>query len=213
MKALFLSLLFLIPNLLSAQVYTRNYEVKSSDKRVGEVTAVKHADGELVQYDITSDVYMTLIFQIHVSYKVQANFKDGVLVSSSATVYLNEKVQNQVDVLRTGDHYTVTKDGHKTRIYGDIKFSSAKLYFSRPDDVKKVFSETGGEIKDLVKTSDGKFRLKNPEKESEVNTYKYSSDQGLHSVKIERSLFPDIELVHVREPGEIETKEEEKEDK
>ncbi len=209
MKALFLSLIVLIPVFVNAQVYTRNYEVESSDKRVGDVTAVKHADGELVQYDITSDVYMTLLFNIHVSYKVQANFKDGLLVSSSATVYLNGRVQDQVDVLRTGDHYTVTKDDHKTRIYGDIAYSSAKLYFSRPDNIKKVFSETGGEMKDLVKTSDGNVRRKNSEKESEVNTYKYSSDQGLHSVLIERSLFPDIELKHVREPGKIETTEEE----
>ncbi|MCA1762310.1 MAG: DUF6134 family protein [Cryomorphaceae bacterium] len=211
MKALLLALAICISTALSAQVYTRNYEVKSSDKRVGEVTAVKHADGDLEQYDISSDVYMTLLFKIHVSYKVQANFKDGILVSSSATVYLNERIQDEVDVMRTGDHYTVTTNGHKTRIYGDIEYSSAKLYFSRPDEVKKVFSETNGELKDLVKTSDGNFRLKNPEKESEVNTYKYSSDQGLHSVLIERSMFPDIKLVHVREPGEIETREKEEE--
>jgi hypothetical protein len=205
--ALILSLL-LFSNTLFSQVYSRSYEVKSGDKRVGEIHATKHASGEVVQYEVTSDVYMTLLFSIHVSYKVQANFKEGVMVSSSATVYINDRVQNDVNVERTGDHYTVEMDGHTTRIYEDIEFSSAKLYFSKPGkDVKHVFSETNGIMKNLAETADGKFRLKEPDNNSAVNTYTYSSEQGLHSIVIERSLFPTLDVRHVREPREAETKE------
>jgi len=202
--------LLLLSNTLLSQVYSRSYEVKSGDKRVGEIHATKHASGEVVQYEVTSDVYMTLLFSIHVSYKVQANFKEGVLVSSSATVYINDRVQNDVNVERTGDHYTVEMDGHTTRIYEDIKFSSAKLYFSKPgENIKKVFSETNGIMKTLTETADGNFRLKDPDNSSAVNTYTYSSDQGLHSIVIERSLFPTLEVKHVREPREAETREKE----
>jgi len=206
--ALILSLI-LLGNTLFGQVYSRNFEVKSGDKRVGEIHATKHASGEVVQYEVSSDVYMTMLFSIHVSYKVQANFKEGVMVSSSATVYINDRVQNDVNVVRTGDHYTVEMDGHTTRIYDDIKFSSAKLYFSKPEDIKKVFSETNGIMKTLTETADGNFRLKDPDSNSSVNTYSYSSEQGLHSIIIERSLFPTLEVKHVREPREAETKEKE----
>ena len=201
--------LLLFSNSLFSQVYSRSYEVKSGDKRVGEIHATKHASGEVVQYEVSSDVYMTMLFSIHVSYKVQANFKEGVMVSSSATVYINDRVQNDVNVERTGDHYTVEMDGHTTRIYEDIKFSSAKLYFDKPEDIKQIFSETNGIMKPLTETADGKFRLKDPDSKSSVNTYTYSSEQGLHSIIIERSLFPTLEVKHVREPREAETKEKE----
>lgn len=208
MSKLYFLLLLLISQQVYGQVYSRSYEVKSGDKRVGEIHATKHASGEVVQYEVTSDVYMTLLFSIHVSYKVQANFKEGVMVSSSATVYINDRVQNDVNVERTGDHYTVEMDGHTTRIYEDIKFSSAKLYFSKPgENIKQVFSETNGIMKTLTETADGNFRLKDPDSNSSVNTYNYSSEQGLHSIVIERSLFPTLDVKHVREPREAETKE------
>ena len=204
--ALLFSFLF-VSTCLLGQVYTRSYEVKSGDKRVGEINATKHVSGEVVQYEVTSDVYMTMIFSIHVSYKVQANFKEGVMVSSSATVYINDRVQNKVDAERTGDHYTVNIDGHTSRIYEDITFSSAKLYFSKPEKIKEVFSETNGIMKNLSETADGNFRLKDPDKDSSVNTYTYSSEQGLHSIVIERSLFPTLNVSHVRSPREAETRE------
>ena len=71
--------------------------------------------------------------------------------------------------------------------------------------MKKVFSETNGVMKNLSKTSEGDFRLKDPEKNSAVNTYNYSSEQGLHSIIIERSLFPTLKVSHVRVPRDAQT--------
>jgi hypothetical protein len=205
----FFSLLFVFSFFFGhSQVYTRNYEIKAGDNVIGNVRAVKHDEGSVVQYDVTSEVKYKLLFTIEVSYKVQASYKDGKLVSSSATVYLNGDIQNTVDIEKTGDHYTVVKDGHTTRIYQDINFSSAKLYFSRPDEIKSVLSETEGRLMNLSKTADEKFKLRDPEKSSSLNTYDYSSDQGLHSIEIERRLFPTLKLYHVRQPEEVTVDEE-----
>ena len=199
-----LAICFLFTNLIAvSQVYTRNYEIKAGDRIIGEVRAIKNDEGGLIQYDVTSEVKYKLLFTIEVSYRVQANYKDEELISSSSTVYLNGNVQNTIDIEKTGDHYTVVQDGHTTRIYNDISYSSAKLYFARPDDIKSVLSETEGRMMKLTKTSEGKFKLRDPEKESSLNTYAYSSDQGLHSIEIERKLFPTLKLTHVRELEEI----------
>ena len=183
----------------NAQIYLRNYEISSSDKVVGGIEATRTPEGDYVRYDVTSEVTMRILFEIKVSYKVQAIYKSGVLVSSSATVYLNGNVQNDVNVERTGDHYTVVADGHTTRIYEDIKCSSALLYFNKPKDTRKVFSETDGAFRDLSETADGKFKSRDPENENNVNTYIFSSDQGMQSVILERPLLPTLKVTGVRQ--------------
>lgn len=199
MKALFFSLTVLLCLSANAQTYLRNYEIESSDKVVGGITATRSIEGDYTEYNVTSEVAMTILFEVEVSYKVQAIYKNDILISSSATVYLNGNTQNDVNCERTGDHYTIVADGHTTRIYEDIKYSSALLYFNKPTDVRKVFSETDGTLKTLTETADGKFRLKDPEKEKNVNTYTYSSDQGLQSIIIDRMLLPTLKVTGVRE--------------
>src|SRR5690554_6900704 len=183
----------------NAQIYLRNYEISSSDKVVGGISATRTPEGDYVRYDVSSEVSMRILFEVNVSYKVQAIYQNDVLVSSSATVYLNGNVQNNVNCQRTGDHYIIVADGHTTRIYEDIKWSSALLYFNKPKDVRKIFSETEGIFKNLSETADGKFKLKDPEKETIVNTYTFSSDQGLQSIILERPLLPTLKIVGVRE--------------
>lgn len=197
------SILFVVGTLFclsaNAQIYLRNYEISSSDKVVGGISATRTPEGDYIRYDVSSEVSMRILFEVNVSYKVQAIYQNDVLVSSSATVYLNGNVQNNVNCQRTGDHYTIVADGHTTRIYEDIKWSSALLYFNKPKDVRKIFSETEGIFKNLSETADGKFKLKDPEKETIVNTYTFSSDQGLQSIILERPLLPTLKIVGVRE--------------
>ncbi len=204
---IFIPILLVLVSLSSvrAQVYTRKYEVKSSDKRIGQVVVTRSLEGEIEQYTVDSDVTMSMIISLNVSYKVQATFKKGVLVASSATIYLNGNIQDQVDVERKGDHYEVVMNGHTTRIYQEITASSASLFFSKPKGIKTVFSETSGIMKPVTETADGKFKLRDPDKESNLNTYTYSSDQGLNGIEIERSLFPTLNLVYTREPRPAET--------
>lgn len=183
----------------NAQIYLRNYEISSGDKVIGGISVTRTPEGEYVRYDVTSEASMRVLFMVNVSYKVQAIYKNDILVSSSATVYLNGNVQNNVICERTGDHYTVVADGHTTKIYEDIKWTSARLYFNKPQDTKKIFSETDGIFKNLSETADGKFKSRDPEKEAIVNTYTYSSDQGLQSIILERPLMPTLKVTGVRE--------------
>ena len=199
MKSFLLGIAVVISLSANAQIYMRNYEIESDDSVVGGITATRSTEGDFIEYNVTSEVKMRIIFEINVSYKVQAIYKNEVLVSSSATIYLNGAIQNDVNCQRTGDHYTVVVDGHTSRIYEDIKWSSAKLYFNKPKDARKVFSETDGEFKNIGETADGKFVQRDPKKDKNVNTYTYSSDQGLHSILFKRMLLPDLTVTTVRE--------------
>ena len=199
MRAFLIGSIILFSLTANAQTYLRNYEIESDDKVVGGITATRSVEGDYVEYNVTSDVRMRVLFEVNVSYKLQAIYKDEILVSSSATIYLNGAIQNDVSCERTGDHYTIVVDGHTTRIYEDIHWSSGKLYFNKPKGAKKVFSETDGNFKNIGETADGKFVQRDPKKEKNVNTYTYSSDQGLHSILLKRMLLPELKVTAVRE--------------
>jgi hypothetical protein len=128
---------------------------------------------------------------------------EGVLINSTATIYLNGKTQSKVSVAKQGNDYTVVKDGETSKINGPINWSSAKLYFNRPNDIKKIFSETEGAFKNLVKRADGKLILRDGDNSSSQNIYTFSSEQGLYNIEIERPLLPTLSVKYVRQAPKI----------
>lgn len=199
MRIIFLGFILLFGLTANGQTYLRNYDIETNDNIVGGVTATKTSDGDYSEYNVTTKVSMTAVFEINLEYKVQAIYQNKVLVSSSSTIYLNNEVQSTVTCERTGDHYTIVKDGHSTKIYDAISWSSAKMFFNKPKDVRKVFSETEGIMKNLSSTADGKFILRDPNNTDNTNTYTFSSEQGLHAILFKRELLPELTITGVRE--------------
>lgn len=172
------------------------YEVRSGDKSVGEVLAEKKTVGDLTRYEVRSNVTISMVFKVHVAYKVIATYRDGIMEASTATVYVNGSVKNQVDALRNGDHYEVVIDGDITLFYGNITASSATLYFAKPLVGTAMFSETSGVLKVFTAMRDGRLMLREPDSDSNHNTYLYKNDHLLTEVAIERFLFPSLSLHH-----------------
>lgn len=184
---------------LPAQDVSRHYDVMSGDKTVGIVHARKYVEGESTRYDVISEVTMSLIFKVHVSYKVSAVYRYNALQASTATIYLNGSVKNQIDVIRRNGYYDVVIDGAMSRIDGNITASSATLYFEKPPLPSQVFSETSGILKPLTTMADGRLLLQDPNRDSEINRYLYHGDNLLKTIDIERFLFPSLVLHHVRD--------------
>lgn len=172
------------------------YEVRSGDKTVGEVLAEKKTVGDVTRYEVRSNVTISMVFKVHVAYKVIATYRDGVMEASTATVYVNGSAKDQVDALRSGDHYQVVIDGDITLFYGDITASSATLYFDKPEVGAAMFSETSGVLKVFTAMRDGRLMLRDPDSDSNHNTYLYENDHLLSEVAIERFLYPSLSLHH-----------------
>jgi hypothetical protein len=151
---------FLFPVLLAnAQTVTREYDVISNKEKVGSVVAVNRELNGFEHYLITCEMSVRMILKINVSYNLKASFKNGFLMSSAATMYLNGKIQSQVQVERSGTNYVMIKDGVTEIITEPIEYSSARLYFHLPDGDKKVFSETDGTFKTLKRLSTYAFEF------------------------------------------------------
>jgi hypothetical protein len=108
-------------------------------------------------------------------------------------------VQRSVVTEKVGDYYTIVSDDHQTKLYQDIDFSTAKLYFNEPTGVNSVYSESEGIMKTMVKTSDGKYKVKDAQNDENSTTYGYSSEQGVNNILVVKEHLPDLTLIQVRE--------------
>lgn len=190
-------LYFAVTQSAVSQHNVRTYAVQSGDKKVGDVRAVQRIVGEEVHYDVRSEVSISMLFTVTMAYRVTSVYSQGILQGSTAVVYLNGSVRSQVETIRRDGYYDVIEDGVIKRIDGDIRASSASLYFAKPDAREMVFSESSGALKPMSTLADGRLLLRNPQKVSDLNTYSYGAETMLKSIEIEHALFPNLLVSYV----------------
>lgn len=194
MRKCTLIFLFLISGILHGQVIEGRYKIMSDNDEVGHLVASKKEDGNIIKYEISSDVSIRIIFKIQMTNEIQAVFKNGILVYSSATLYLNGKVYSDTKIEKDDGFYTVLKDDHETKIYSEgISSSSAKLYFQQPIGEATSLSETEGELKEVDLQGIRKYALTENGSSRSVSTYIYSPDEGvLERITLVRPYVPEL---------------------
>ncbi|MGB6034810.1 MAG: DUF6134 family protein [Cryomorphaceae bacterium] len=196
MKSTLFVCFLLISYLLQGQVMESHYKIMSDDDEVGHLLASKKEDGNIIKYEISSDVSIRILFKIQMTNEIQAVFKNGILVYSSATLYLNGKVYSDTKIEKEDGFYRVEKDGHETKIYsGAIRSSSAKLYFKEPIGEATSLSETEGEMKEVDLQGVRKYALTENGNSRSVSTYIYSADEGvLERITLVRPYVPELHI-------------------
>lgn len=188
----------LISGFLEGQVHKRHYQITSDKKEVGYLLATKSDEGNIIKFGISSDVSIRILFKIQMTNEIQAVFEKGILIYSSATLYLNGSVYSSTQIEKGDGFYTVEKDGHKTKLFTDaIRSSSAKLYFHEPLGEATSLSETEGEMKDVDLQGVGKYALTENGNSKSVSTYIYSPSEGLDRIKLVRPYVPQLFIYRV----------------
>lgn len=178
----------------SAQTYTREYHVMTDDEKIGQVTAIRTVKENVEHYMITCEMSVRMLLKVDISYKLEALYKQDVLYSSSAIVYLNDNVQDKVNVRRAGSSYVIVNDGSTEIITDPIPYTSAWLYYHLPETDIRIFSETDGTFKTLSKLNTFEFELTDPGNSSQVSTYTYTPGRGLLRIDIDRKFIPTFRL-------------------
>jgi hypothetical protein len=205
MKNGLLIFLVLIASFAEGQAYEGHYKITSDKKDVGYIVATKKDEGNVVKYEISSDVSIRILFKIQMTNEIQAVFKDGILIYSSATLYLNGNVYSDTKIEKGNGLYTIEKDGHETKIYSDgIRSSSAKLYFHEPIGESMSLSETEGEMKEVDLEGLRKYALTENENSRSVSTYIYSPEGALDRIELVRPYVPELYIYRVKDASEIE---------
>ncbi len=191
-----LVLVLLTSFLAEAQTEKCTYDVKRHKESIGEVRVHRHLDGDLMRYEVVTELSVDAIVRVHISYKVKAAFKHGILQASEGTAYLNGSLRTKTETIWRDGYYDVVCDGELGRIEGPIRYSGCTLYFEAPAVGSMVYSETTGVYRPILRGSDeGLLVLRNPKSSGELNTYKHAHNGKLQHVELKHRILPTLEVV------------------
>jgi len=204
MRSALLVFVLLIPFLLSGQVAEGYYKIMSDDDEVGYLVASKKEDGNIVKYEIYSDISIRILFKIQMTNEILAVFKNGILQYSTSTLYLNGKLYSDTKIKKENGFYTVLKDDQESKINSDgIGSSSAKLYFKQPIGEATSLSETEGELKEVDLQGVRKYSLTETGNSKSVSTYTYSKEDQPQRIKLVRPYVPELSIYRVQDSSEL----------
>lgn len=152
---------------------TLDYDIISKEHSIGHLTTTKTVKDSIVQIDVVSEVSVRILIKIDVKYKLQSTYKNNELFFSSITTYVNGKVHSTCKTERTGNHYTITKDGQTTKFFNKIDFSNALLYYEAPKNQSTIFSEANGFEKQVKQNGVNTYDLVNPDNQR-ISMYNYT---------------------------------------
>jgi hypothetical protein len=141
---------------------TLEYSISSKDHPIGKLVVTKTEKNDVLQIEVTGEFKVHVLVSIDVKYKLNCTYKNQELIYSSVTTYSNGKVHSTSTTDKTGDYYTVTKDGHSSKYIDKITFSGALLYFKEPKGVSSVYSEFDDIDKSINKIGENEYQISNP---------------------------------------------------
>jgi len=175
----------LLTSQLNAQ--TMVYDITSKNNHLGQLSITKTQEKDLIKIEATSEVKVHLFISIDLKYKLTANYRNDSLIFSSVTTYVNGKLHSSRTTEKTGENYSVTKDGHLSKLYYPISYSGALLYWQEPINVANVYSEFDSIEKPIEVLGPGTYKLTDP-KSGHLSKYYYSNGR-LVKATIEHTLM------------------------
>ena len=168
---------------------THRFAVHLAGKEIGTVTASLTETNTTQTYQIHSDVTFKVLWK---SYnRITSNrvtYKDEVVQTSYSGVYMNNDMEDSSRVSlfnRTYDCYRYPDEKFQL-IDAPVQFSTAKLYFSEPVGIPRIYSELFLSFCPLEDQGNHRYKLYLPN--GSVNYYTYA-DSKLIEVLVDRTWF------------------------
>lgn len=174
-------ILFLIFYLQVTFSQTSIYKIRSGETSIGNLSVTQNKQKGLTEINVTSQVKVKLFIEIDLKYKLSSTYKDSEFIFGSVTTYVNGKVHTTTTTEKTGDYYTITKDGHQSKFLNKINYSGAMLYFNEPKDISLIYSEFDAINKPIKLIETQKYQVTNP-KNGRLSEYIYKDGVMVSSV-------------------------------
>lgn len=172
MKFRFILLLLFLCHLSYAE--TAKYKVTSSGVYLGDMSVSKTTTNDVVEIKIVSDVKVKLFLSIDLKYRLNCTYKNGNLMYSSVTTFVNGSKHSSVITEKKGQSYLVTEDGHVSKYLKVINYSGGLLYFDEPNNQKTLYSEFNGYDKVIKSLAQSRY-LVTDNNTGHKSTYEYKN--------------------------------------
>lgn len=165
------------------------FDIIHKDKKVGTVHAwTSNEDGATI-YNLKTEITKKVAHVKHCLYTVKATFINDTFTSSNYELYINEKLDNKVEVFKDGQKLKGSKKGKKAKVIDPVpSYISALFFFKEPTGVGSTYSE-----------SKLKSRKLKPHKKKE-HTYILGNNSGEYQYldgKLMRMIMKDVVTVEM----------------
>ncbi len=175
----------------SFQSYGQNhhFSVHKGGREIGQITATLKESQNTQTYKIQSDVSFRILWK---NYRRKTSntvtYRNEYLDTSYSGIYMNNEMVDSSTIEQGINDYRAFKfpDDRFVLNNVDLRFTTAKLYFQEPLEVKKVYSERFLQYCPIEALGDSRYKLHLPD--DKVNYYTYKDDQ-LIAVLVERTWF------------------------
>ena len=134
----------------------------------------KTTTNDVVEIKIVSDVKVKLFLSIDLKYRLNCTYKNGNLMYSSVTTFVNGSKHSSVITEKKGQSYLVTEDGHVSKYLKVINYSGGLLYFDEPNNQKTLYSEFNGYDKVIKSLAQSRY-LVTDNNTGHKSTYEYKN--------------------------------------
>jgi len=171
MKQKIILIIFLLTVFISNS-QSLHYKITSNKSYIGNLKVTKTIKNDVLQIEALSEVRVKLFIPIGLKYKLSCRYKNNELQYSMVTTFVNGKIHSTSKTEKTGNYYTITKDGHSSKFLNSIAFSGALLYYFEPEGLAKIFSEFDNLEKPIKSIGTNQYQITNP-KNGHLSEYKY----------------------------------------
>lgn len=173
MRQFVLMVILLISPLSLLLAQTVHLDVMMDDAKCGEINIIAKKQGKQLEYEMTSNVKVKMIFEVTMEGKTTDIFKDGKLFSSNAKRVSSIGSENkETKLLWDGKKYNITKSNDDASIVSTpITYCLTDLYFKEPTGISQVFSEMQGTYLPLTNLQNHQFQLQVNDSKKDVYTY------------------------------------------
>lgn len=152
----------------------RTYDVFYKEKIIGILTATKKQQGGIAYYENTTSIDTRIIAKIQVDYNYEVKYKGSDMLEANALITLNGKQRTNAVTQKKDDGYVFVKNDDKPETLNEaIGYSTVKLIFEEPVNIRQVYAEEHGEFHTIGKTAGHTYEKKTPD--GKVNMYMYSN--------------------------------------
>lgn len=171
---------------------SQKYAVYYQSKKIGTLSASKLVKGKVINYALISDVKVNVVKDYLIVEKINEEFKEDKLHSSTHTRHVNAVMKANNKAVRSGSSYKLSCDGKTTDSLTQwILHTTLSLYFKEPADKQMVYSQNYRKLIAIKKVRENVYELPLPNGKKAVYHYNAGKLKLLES----SSFFGEIQFV------------------
>lgn len=147
------------------------YDVLYKNKVVGSTVIRKTGDERnfIIMMDFSADIDL-FIKKVSIIGKEEARFENSVLKSGSVFRKVNEKIQTDNWIRRSGNNYIVYDGERSSRLsIGEVQGNMLSIFFSEPYNLSRVYADNQQRLVPIQETSPHVYMI--PGKNESYSTY------------------------------------------